>query len=568
MQRLIPVLLVSMMLMAVLGLSVLAAEDLEAPDPPNADAVEEDGEEIPPQEEEGGEEILPPVEEDGEEVPPPVEEDGEEISPPQEEPGEEVPPPEGDPAAPAEPVAPAPSGEVETPPSPLPEPEAEPGPAEPSEELPEAPPEETEPEPSEEIDPEPTEEPADEQPAEEASDEPLPILDGAAVSNLFPFRDVPSGAWYSDAAHYAYYHQLMNGVGGDAFSPDGYMTRGMVVTVLWRLAGSPAPSAASGFTDLTQAWYRDAVAWAQETGVTTGATADTFLPDARVTREQMTAFLARFAAGVRGVSTAAGDGLAAYPDRDDVSEYARAPMAWAIQMGLINGMDTNGAVILAPGAHATRAQVAAILMRFCQKLPEPGDTGSLSYLVDHTAAAGKTNQIVVVVDHNLTLWERIGGSWTKTVDVYAGYGANGMSADRTEGDMTTPIGAFPLLYAFGRDADPGTALEYRQITPNSYYSAASDGTYNTWVESSTPIPGERLMDYANLQYRYAVVIGFNMDPVVLGRGSAIFLHCKGATWKTGGCVSVTQSDMVTLLDRLNRGAWILIVRNAADLRGY
>ena len=484
-------------------------------------------------------------------------------------PEEPVLPAEENEASPPEPLESLPASVPEEAPVITAEPAPDQTPVVTAEPIPEEPPVETA-EPTPEETPVETAEPTPEpEPTEAPPEEILPVLDGvAAVSNDFPFQDVSSGAWYNEAVRYAYYHQLMNGVSGSAFQPNGDMTRGMVVTVLWRLAGSPAPAAASSFTDLTQTWYRDAVAWAQETGVTTGVTATAFQPDARITREQMTAFLARFAANVRGVSTAAGNGLATFPDRDKVSEYARAPMAWAIDLGLINGVKTDGTVLLSPRSSATRAQVAAILMRFCRKLPEAGDANSLAYLVSHTAVAGTTNQIVAVIDHNLTLWERSGGVWTKTMDVYAGYGANGLSADRTEGDMTTPIGAFPLLYAFGRDADPGTALEYRQITPTSYFSAAPDSTYNTWVESGTPLEGEHLQDYANLQYRYAVVIGFNTDPVVIGRGSAIFLHCKGATWNTGGCVSVTQNDMLTLLDRLNRGAWIIIVKNAADLQNY
>ena len=486
-----------------------------------------------------------------------------------------------DPSEPAEPAEPAESAEpteasepaestvpalteTETLPTPDPEPEEAPAPSdlpeEPAEELPEEP-EVVE---SEDI---PVEEPSEE-PSEEPEEEPVPVLDGASVSNAFPFGDVPSGAWYADSVKYTYYHQLMNGVSGTSFSPSGYMTRGMVVTVLWRLAGSPAPSGDSGFTDLTQSWYRDAVAWAKEKGVTSGVTATTFQPEARVTREQMTAFLARFATNVRGISTSAGAALSSYPDESTVSSYARAPMAWAVGQGLITGVGTEAGTMLSPKTSATRAQVAAILMRFCQKLPAPGNTGSLAYLVDRTAAAGKTNQIIVVVDHNLTLWERTGGSWSKTLDVYAGYGYNGLKANRTEGDGTTPIGSFPLLYAFGRDANPGTSMEYRKITSNSYFSSASNSTYNTWVESSSPVTGEHLIDYANLQYRYAMVIGFNIDPVVRGKGSAIFLHCKGSTWNTAGCVSVAQSDMLTLLDRVNNGAWIIIVKNASDLTSY
>ncbi len=411
---------------------------------------------------------------------------------------------------------------------------------------------------------------ASDEPELPAEDEEPPQLDGASVSNAFPFGDVSSGAWYYTSVRYAYYMKLMNGVGSNAFQPDGTTTRAMVVTVLWRMAGSPAPTQVSGFTDLTQAWYRDAVAWAQEKGIANGITAETFGPDRAVTREQTAAFVARYAAIIRGADTGSGADLSSFPDGGNVSSYARGALAWAVSSGIITGTTSGGSVLLDPRGSATRAQIATILMRFCKKLPDTsGDTSSLAYIIGHTETAERTNQIIAVVDHSLTLWERgASGAWTQTVDAYAGYGYNGLKADRREGDGTTPIGAFPLLYAFGRDADPGTDMTYRRITSNSYFSGASDSTYNTWVESSRAVTGEHLADYANLQYRWAMVIGFNTDPVVIGRGSAIFLHCKGNSWNTAGCVSVEQSVMLDLLDRVNDGAWIIIVKSRQDLKNY
>ena len=401
------------------------------------------------------------------------------------------------------------------------------------------------------------------------AEEPLQ-LDGAAVSNAFPFTDVSAGAWYYESVSYVYYNRLMNGVGGSVFQPNGTMTRAMVVTVLWRMAGSPTPGSGCAFTDLTQAWYRSAVAWAWDKGIAKGVTDTAFQPDAPVTREQIAAFIARYALYVDGLDTGSGSDLSAFPDESTVSAFARPAMAWANAVGLIRGSDNGGTVLLEPRGSATRGQVAAILMRYRQSFHSAGAGAGIAELVAASRTAGKTNQILTVVNHDLTFWERgDDGVWRKILSAYAGYGSNGLSADRREGDKTTPIGAFPLLYAFGRDTNPGTDMAYRQITPYSYYSAdTGDGTYNTWVESSRKVIGEHLADYADLQYRYGIVIGFNTDPVTVGRGSAIFLHCKGNSWYTDGCVSVERSVMLDILNRVNDGAWIIVVKNTQDLKNY
>ncbi|MBQ8935078.1 MAG: L,D-transpeptidase family protein, partial [Oscillospiraceae bacterium] len=187
-----------------------------------------------------------------------------------------------------------------------------------------------------------------------------------------------------------------------------------------------------------------------------------------------------------------------------------------------------------------------------------------------TATAKKTSQIVLVVDHNLTFWNKdANGIWKKSMDVYCGYGKNGLkqAASRSEGDKTTPIGSFPLTLAFGTGANPGTGMDYRRITKQSYWSAVRDNTYNTWVESATYVSGEHLADY--YQYKYAIAIGFNIDPVVYGRGSGIFLHCKSTDhWYTAGCVSVEESDMLRLMCAMNNGAYIIIVPNTASISSY
>ena len=174
----------------------------------------------------------------------------------------------------------------------------------------------------------------------------------------------------------------------------------------------------------------------------------------------------------------------------------------------------------------------------------------------------------MVVDHTLTLFSKANGKWTKVISSYCGYGKNGFkpASERREGDKTTTVGAFKLPLAFGPGKNPGTSMTYRQITKNSYWSGDYD-TYNTWVESSYRVPGEHLIDY--VEYKYAMAIGFNMNPTVYKRGSAIFLHCKSADrWYTSGCVSVPEDVMLTLMKKTKNGAYMVIVPEREMLRNY
>lgn len=191
----------------------------------------------------------------------------------------------------------------------------------------------------------------------------------------------------------------------------------------------------------------------------------------------------------------------------------------------------------------------------------------LRQMLAQTKTAKETDQIILVIDHNLTLWQKNAkGTWKQKLNAYCGYGQNGLSADRTEGDRTTPIGSFPILHAFGNAANPGTAMDWKDITPNSYWSG-EQATYNTWVESPYRISGEHLEDY--YQYKYAMAIGFNRNPVIYKKGSAIFLHCKSYDhWYTGGCVSVEEDVMRKLLLKCRNGVRIIIIRKREDLSSF
>lgn len=181
---------------------------------------------------------------------------------------------------------------------------------------------------------------------------------GAAASAA-SFTDVAPGAWYAQAVEEVSDGGMMNGTGEGLFSPDGEVTRGMVVMVLWRLAGSPAPAGPAGFPDV-EAWYfyADAVAWARQAGVASGLGDGSFGGGSTVTREQLAVFLYRYAQ-VTGQEIASGV-LDIYTDEDDIHAWAREGMAHAVGAGLITGKD-GGA--LDPGGPATRAQLAVILQR-------------------------------------------------------------------------------------------------------------------------------------------------------------------------------------------------------------
>lgn len=178
-----------------------------------------------------------------------------------------------------------------------------------------------------------------------------------------PFTDVADSDWFCGAVRYAYERGLVNGTSATEFSPNGTITRGMIVTILYRLEGEPE-AAASGFTDVEpDRWYSAAIGWAAANGVVNGYADGTFCPNDPVTREQMAAILYRYTgAGTPGQS--AGADLSAFPDCTTISGYAQDAMNWAVGLGLIQGMGG----LLSPRGSATRAQAATILMRFCQGL--------------------------------------------------------------------------------------------------------------------------------------------------------------------------------------------------------
>ena len=178
-----------------------------------------------------------------------------------------------------------------------------------------------------------------------------------------PFPDVAEGDWFYDAVRYAYENGLMDGVGDNLFAPNSDTTRAQLVTILYRLAGEPEPGGDSGFSDVAAGtWYTDAVAWAAENGIVNGVSETEFAPGKDITREQLATILFRYAEA-KGYDVSARADLSAYPDADQIQSYATESVAWAVAEGLIQGFEDN---TLRPAGNATRAQIATILMRFCE----------------------------------------------------------------------------------------------------------------------------------------------------------------------------------------------------------
>lgn len=180
---------------------------------------------------------------------------------------------------------------------------------------------------------------------------------GASASQ---FSDLAAGSWYYEAVRAALKNGLMNGTSAHTFSPDMPMTRAMLVTILWRMAGQP-DAKASPFTDVVSgSWYAKAVYWAYDRGLVTGVSETVFAPNEPVTREALVTILYRYAALKQNLP-AAEDGAGRFADGKQVSAYARNAVNWALQTGLLTGVSKTK---LSPKGLATRAQIAVLLERF------------------------------------------------------------------------------------------------------------------------------------------------------------------------------------------------------------
>ena len=186
-------------------------------------------------------------------------------------------------------------------------------------------------------------------------------LQALATTGL-PFRDVPDGAWYLPAVQYAYKEQIMTGTSGNTFEPDANLTRAQMTQILYNMEGKPSVDE-DAFTDVhTGDWFYGAVNWAASQGVVNGVGGGRFDPNTSITREQMVVMLCNYAK-FKDYETDDLVDLSGYTDMSSISDYAFQPLQWAVGEGIISGVTET---TIQPQGTATRAQVAQVLMTFCQ----------------------------------------------------------------------------------------------------------------------------------------------------------------------------------------------------------
>ena len=201
---------------------------------------------------------------------------------------------------------------------------------------------------------------------QKGSEEPTPPPTSSPDPAPMPFTDVKEGDWFYDEVKYVYDNQLMDGMAPDKFRPYVDTSRGMLVTILYRLEGEPEVSGVSGYIDVPEGeWYTNAVNWANANGIVNGFPGKIYKPKQAVTRQELAAILYRYAKYKSYDVSARGD-LSGFTDKSSVLEYAEEPLQWAVGAGLIKGKGTT--TTLAPRGKANRAETAIILQRFSSGL--------------------------------------------------------------------------------------------------------------------------------------------------------------------------------------------------------
>lgn len=196
----------------------------------------------------------------------------------------------------------------------------------------------------------------------------------------FPFTDVSEESWYYDFVQFVYENKLMNGMSSTKFEPTGSLTRAQIVTVLYRLSGSPEVRAGTAFTDLSKTeYYYPAILWAEQNGIAKGMTETTFEPVREVSRQQIAAFLYRYVANYLGEDVSSTADLSQYLDQASIHPYARDAFQWTVDVGLIIGFESDDGFRLKPADTTTRGQIAALLFRLWNlgyDFTGNGDTGN------------------------------------------------------------------------------------------------------------------------------------------------------------------------------------------------
>ena len=299
-----------------------------------------------------------------------------------------------------------------------------------------------------------------------------------AANDTSAFSDVKTSAWYHEDVQYVSENGLMKGTGENLFSPDATTTRGMIVTILYRLEAEPSPTGACPFQDVASGkYYEKAIAWAAENGIVSGFSADTFGPDQNITREQMAAILYRYATYKKYDVSTAGD-LSKFPDADKVSSYAVDAMKWANAAGLINGSNDGK---LYPAGNATRAQVAAILTRFCKNIAAQCTvTFQLNY-----GSEGTYTTLKVAKGDTIT---------APKAPTRSGYTFSSWS-EKTSGsafDFKTPIEKDITLYAqWNKKSSGGNSSSNIQKHTVAFNRNCEDASVSNMPENQSVIYGEK-----------------------------------------------------------------------------
>ena len=223
----------------------------------------------------------------------------------------------------------------------------------------------------------------------------------AGAVSLHPFSDVVPGSWYEQGVLYVYEKGIMVGTSKTEFSPNADTTRAMIVTILYRLEGSPDIESTDSFTDVpADEWYSDAVSWAAQEGIVNGYGNGKFGPQDSITRQQLAAILYRYTV-YKGASASANGWASSYPDVGSISAWAVAAMQWAVRAEYITGSVVNGQVFLLPEASASRAQIATILMRYLNSDKDTIDLAALeAYGREYAVSLGFTIDTTMTLDNS------------------------------------------------------------------------------------------------------------------------------------------------------------------------
>ena len=207
-------------------------------------------------------------------------------------------------------------------------------------------------------------------PAEPTEPTPEQMPEVEIDMDRLPFSDVPENAWYRDGISYVYRNDLMSGTSATTFSPAMPMTRGMLVTVLYKIAGSEPVSEQemACFTDIGGAYYTKPVAWAYSNGIVSGVTSTTFVPNRIVTRQEAIAILYKFCVDSSMASAQSSAVLNDFADLGQVANYARDAFSWAVSNGMVSGSSANGKVYLSPNTSLYRAQAAVLLQQMMEEI--------------------------------------------------------------------------------------------------------------------------------------------------------------------------------------------------------